>query len=252
MENKEFYIDKDGLKLHAKLDFPDGNEKRMPLVVVVHGLTGHMEENQIIGVAKAVTEIGYASLRIELYGHGKSGGTLENHNVLEWVNELIYVIDYVRALDFTTDIYLAGHSQGGLAVMLAAALKENQIKGIILISPAMIIVDSCKKGNFLGTEFDTKNIPHKIRFWDDKCVTENYIRIGRNLPIEQAIKDYCGPVLLIHSTKDEAVPLAYSIEAEKKYDNASLVQIPDDNHLYDMHLDMVQDAIKSFLVGHKN
>ena len=69
MENREFYIDHDGIALHAKLDFPKDAEK-CPLVVVAHGFTGHMEERHITAVASALNEIGFASLRVELYGHG--------------------------------------------------------------------------------------------------------------------------------------------------------------------------------------
>ena len=32
MKNREFYIDHDGIALHAKLDMPDRSEKKVPLV----------------------------------------------------------------------------------------------------------------------------------------------------------------------------------------------------------------------------
>ena len=44
---KEFYIDSDGIKLHAKLDRPDESVKG-PLCILIHGFTGHMEEDHII------------------------------------------------------------------------------------------------------------------------------------------------------------------------------------------------------------
>ena len=80
---KEFYIDDDGIKLHAKLDMPDGYEEgsKCPLVIVIHGLTGHMEERHITAIARTLNEMGFATLRAEMYGHGKSGGTFENHNL---------------------------------------------------------------------------------------------------------------------------------------------------------------------------
>ena len=39
--HKEFYIDDDGIKLHAKLDMPVGFEvgEKCPLAIVIHGLT---------------------------------------------------------------------------------------------------------------------------------------------------------------------------------------------------------------------
>ena len=60
MKNREFYIEHDSIPLHAKLDFPQtgsfcasGEERgeRCPLVILLHGYTGHMEERHILGVA---------------------------------------------------------------------------------------------------------------------------------------------------------------------------------------------------------
>lgn len=69
MENREFYINDDGIKLHAKLDFPAEEKDKYPLVIVIHGFTGHMEEEHIVGVSRAMNEIGFATLRAEMYGH---------------------------------------------------------------------------------------------------------------------------------------------------------------------------------------
>ena len=50
---EEFYIDSDGTKLHAKLDRPEGFT-RGPLCILIHGFTGHMEEDHIIAAQKAM------------------------------------------------------------------------------------------------------------------------------------------------------------------------------------------------------
>lgn len=247
MENREFYIDKDGFKIHAKLDFPKVQKAKMPMVIICHGLTGHMEERHIIKVAETVTESGYVSLRVEMYGHGKTDGQFCNHNIAQWVIDLAYVIDYARSLEFVSDIYLAGHSQGGLSAMLTAGLKGDQLKGILPLSPATCIIDLCKNGSFFGTEFDVENLPDKLYFWSDKYVTSNYVRIGRSLQVEEAIRAYHGPVLLVHGTGDETVPVSYAIEADKIYENSTLVLIPEDTHCYDYHLDMVAEAIGKWL-----
>ena len=73
MTMKEFYIDCDGIKLHAKLDKPESAEK-CPLCILIHGFTGHMEEDHIIAAQKAMNDAGVSVLRAEMFGHGKSGG----------------------------------------------------------------------------------------------------------------------------------------------------------------------------------
>ena len=107
---KEFYIADDGIQLHAKLDVPEEKEK-CPLVIVFHGLTGNMEERHITAVSSAMNEIGFATLRVELYGHGKSGGAFEQHNLMKWINNAMTVTDYAKTLDFVTDLYICGHSR---------------------------------------------------------------------------------------------------------------------------------------------
>ena len=62
---KEFYITDDGIRLHAKLDTPDGFT-RGPLVILIHGFTGHMEEPHIIGAQQAMNEAGFAVPRCQI------------------------------------------------------------------------------------------------------------------------------------------------------------------------------------------
>ena len=110
---KEFYINSDGIRLHAKLEMPENFNGKCPLAIIIHGLTGHMEEEHIVGVAKVMNEVGIAALRVEMYGHGKSEGKFEEHTLLKWINNALDVVDYAKKLDFVTDLYICGHSQGG-------------------------------------------------------------------------------------------------------------------------------------------
>ena len=92
IQRKEFYISCDGIRLHCKLDRPVPEPSRashsgkIPMVLVIPGLTGHMEEPHIVAIAEALPRSGYASLRVELYGHGKSGGDF--HAAMERAEEI--------------------------------------------------------------------------------------------------------------------------------------------------------------------
>lgn len=245
--SREFFIDKDGFKIHAKLDIPEGLQK-FPLVIVVHGFTGHMEERHIIAVSEAARRTGMATLRVELYGHGQTDGRFEHHNILDWISEILYVIDYARSLSYITDLYLMGHSQGGLSIILAAALKADQLKAIIPLSPAIVIRDGCRDGCLLGHAFDKDHIPEKLEIGEGRHISGSYIRVGRVLPVEAAIDAYTRPVLIIHGTEDEAVPFRYGEMAAERYQNAKLVSIQGDDHCYNRHLDQVTKAVEEFLL----
>jgi hypothetical protein len=139
-----------------------------------------------------------------------------------------------------------GHSQGGLSIMLAAAIKKDEIKAILPLSPALVIKDACLSGNIFGTTFDPNHVPTEIKL-GGAAISGNYIRVAQLLPIDWAIANYDGKVLLVHGTKDEAVPYEYSVKTEQGYKNAKLVTIPEDNHCYDSHLELVTEAVKQFL-----
>ena len=250
MENKEFYLEQDGCKIHCKLDYPEAMgslEDKCPLLVLEHGFTGHMEERHIVGIAEYVRSLGFAVLRVELYGHGKSDGEFKNHTIFKWVNQMLAVIDYAAGLSFVTDIYLAGHSQGGLTTMIVGAMERDRLKAIMPLAPAIVILDGARKGNMLGAEFDPKDIPDEIVFEDGKVLSGNYFRVAQMLPVEESIERFEKPVLIVHGDADEAVPVKYAYDIAPKYKNCTLKIIKGDTHCYDHHLDEVYEAIGEFL-----
>ncbi len=242
---EEFYISSDQIPLHAKLEVPEGKE-RYPLAIVFHGLTGHMEEEHIKAAAKTFLENGIAALRVELYGHGKSGGAFEKHTLLKWVNNALDVVEYAKNLENVTDLCLCGHSQGGLLVMILAGLYPGAFKAIVPMSPAVMIPEAARTGLFFGGQFDPGQIPDRIAFFDRE-LDGNYLRTAQLIHIEELIPKYKGKVLIIHGDRDEAVPLSCSVEAAKHYDDCRLSVIEGDDHEYTGHLDQVLSALSSFL-----
>ena len=261
IRNEEFYISCDGIRLHCKLDRPvpagsggdlrlggDLHPGKIPLVLVIPGLTGHMEEPHIVAVAEALAQNGYASLRVELYGHGKSEGAFHDHTLFHWAIELMAVIDYARQLDFVSELYICGHSQGGAAVVLAAGLKPDVLDGVILLAPAMLIKEVSKAGGFPVRFFDPDHIPDETLVFEEEPISGNYYRVNRLLPFDDAIALYGdGPVLVVHSRTDELVPFRYGEATAGAYRNAELVAIDDDDHCFETHIDQVTEAIIRFL-----
>ena len=247
----QLYIMDDGIRLNAKLDMPEGHGGKYPLVIVIHGFTGHMEERHITAVSEMLNSIGFATLRVDMYGHGNSEGKFENHTLYKWLTNALTVIDYARSLDFVTDLYLCGHSQGGMTVMMAGAMKHDVIKGLIPLSPAWMIPEYARKGTLLGRDFDPDHIPEMIHGFGEKSQSlgGNYLRVAQTIHVEDAIDRFDGPVLIVHGDADEAVPVEYGIKAAERYKDCKLVLIPGDTHCYDYHLDQVLDAVNEWMQG---
>ncbi|WP_081668317.1 alpha/beta hydrolase family protein [Butyrivibrio sp. MC2013] len=242
----EKYLESDGIPLHIKEDLPDAVQDKMPALIVIHGFTGHMEEDHIRAVAGLATDLGMVSIRAEMYGHGLSGGDFYDHNVMIWVMEIVRVIRYVRRLPYVSDIYLTGHSQGGLSVVLAAGIMRDVVKALIPLSPAINIYNDAASGFFLGNEFDSEHIPDSIGS-DEWELSSDSIRVASLLPVHDAVKAYKRPVLVVHGDDDEAVPYSCGAELAAEYSDARLATIHGDDHCYTRHLDKVVEAVKDFL-----
>jgi pimeloyl-ACP methyl ester carboxylesterase len=166
---------------------------------------------------------------------------------MKWISNILTVIDYALTLDFVSDLYLCGHSQGGLLTMLAGAMERDRLKAILPLSPASMIPEIARHGEILGVPFDPDHIPAEVEAGKGLTLRENYIRVAQLIDVDLAIARYKGPVLIVHGTGDESVPFHYSEEVAAKYANAKLVPIPGDTHCYDLHLDQVTEAVRSFL-----
>lgn len=241
---KEFYIDCDGTRLHAKLDRPEGAEKG-PLCILIHGFTGHMEEDHIIAAQKAMNEAGVSVLRVEMFGHGGSDGKFCDHTLYKWVTNALAAVRYAKTLDFVTDLYISGHSQGGFLTMLIGGMCNDDFKAILPLSPAWMIPEMAREGNVLGAAYDPKHIPEKV-VSDGWELSGDYIRVAQTIHVEDEIARYEGPVVIIHGDADETVPYSYAEKAVKLYKNAKLIPIHGDDHCFTKHLDQMAEAIRTF------
>ena len=207
MTREEFYLTDEGIRLHAKLDRPEGLEKT-PLCIVV-------------------------------YGHGQSDGAFEDHDLAKWIHNLDTVTDYAKSLDFVTDLYLCGHSQGGLAVVIQAGRRPEEYKAILPLAPALMIPR-------LAKQFPEDEIPDCFYFHEQR-IAQGYILANRALDVDAAIRNYHGPVLLVQGMADTTIVPQDTVDAAKVYENATLVTIDGDTHCFDYHLDKVVEAVKEFM-----
>ena len=245
MEAVKFWLKDDGIRLSAVLEKPD--RVPCPIAVIIHGFTGHKDEPHILAVNDAFHELGLATLRVDMYGHGESEGQFYDHTLFKWMTNAMTAIDYARSLDFVTDLYLCGHSQGGLMVMLASALERDRVCGLIPLSPAAMIPERARRGELLGVFFDPEHIPREITCDDGWVLGGNYLRVAQMIDVDAAIDRYSGPVLIVHGDEDESVPYQVGVEAAKRYRDGTLIPVHGDDHCFDYHLDKMVEAVKGWL-----
>ena len=242
------YIDDDGILLSAvleKAEKPEGAERR-PLVILLHGFTSSKDRPHNLLAAAAMREAGCDTLRFDLYGHGESGGEFRKHTLYRWISNTMAVIDYVRGLGYT-ELYLSGHSQGGLAAALTAGMEADRIRGLILRAPAFMIPECARTGSMLGTEFDPDHIPDSVPTIKNLELDGNYIRVAQMIRAEDAADRFRNPVLILHGSEDDLVPPADSRRMAERYQNCELAVIAGETHHFDRHPERMREIIRNWL-----
>jgi len=112
--------------LHGMLHLPA--DKRAPLVVGSHGLEGSMESAKQHLLSEILPENGFAFLRFDHRGCGRSEGDFVTDTSLsKRVQDMLQAIDYTVNLNFTAlQIFLFGSSLGGSTCISAWSRLANK------------------------------------------------------------------------------------------------------------------------------
>ena len=226
MENIPIQIPHHGRCVHGKAWFPETPGKH-PLIIFSHGYNGSMLDFQ--KSAEFFACQGFVAVTITF-----CGGSTEDPgdypstcmSVLTEKEDLLAVVDAASAWEEvdSSRIILFGGSQGGLVSALTAAELKEQVRGLILLYPALCIEDNWK-------EFypSVEDMPEPLDFWG-LMLGRKYAADAHILGIYDHIPEYTGPVLIMHGTDDEIVPYSYSVRAQSLYQNAELIPFVGEHH----------------------
>lgn len=136
----------------SKDDFPIYYQKWTPartrrIVVIQHGFGEHSGRYQNIRDAFEGTDTAFYGL--DSRGHGKTGGKRGHVPQFQlYVDDLADLIQLVRKENMNDEVYLLGHSLGGVIVLQYALQGTNQsnLSALIVSSPGLIIeMDASKQ-----------------------------------------------------------------------------------------------------------
>lgn len=184
-------------------------------VVMSHGYMDRYKRFQPYG--EQLAEAGIASYTFDFYGGSptsKSGNDITKMSVLTEKEDLNAVIDAMMDFMDTDQLYLMGHSQGGLVSAMAANDRTDDIAGMMLIAPAFMIPDMVDDYRYAAVFQGVR------KYMDD----------ARSVQLYDDIDDYTGPVWIVQGDRDELVPLSYAQDAAQAYENAELTVLEGERH----------------------
>ncbi len=246
----EITLKRDGLTLRGDMEKPDG--EKCPAVIIFHGFMGRRNDELFTSIAESCVKAGMAAVRFDFDGHGDSDGDFSDMNIMSEILDASKIIDYVRKLDFVTDIYIVGHSQGGVVGGMMAGYYRERVKKLALLAPAATLKDDALRGSLFGIPYDIENVPDTIpvkNLRGEQFQTGGlYFRIARTLPIYETTAMFNGETLIIHGTNDDAVGVIGSRRYKEWLPCAKLELIEGESHgLCDFSLDYVTKRVTEFL-----
>lgn len=213
--------------IYGVMYLPAEEKDSYPTVIMSHGFGGMYSDNKIY--AETFAKAGYACYTFDYCGGGrgsKSDGTMLEMSVLTEAGDLSAVMDMVEGLDYVdkSQLYLFGQSQGGFVTTYVGAERADEVKAMILLFPAYSIPEGCweRHGSI-------ENVPETESIMNN-TLSSIYSKDAMSIEIYDAMKNYTGPVLLMHGDQDDVVPLSYSEKADETFENSELIVLKGTGH----------------------
>lgn len=215
-----------------QIRYLSNTSKKKLYIVFLHGFMSNIEGEKPKSIFKYAKKNKLGFLALEYSGHGKSTGKFTHGNISKWTNEVRIAIKKIVGKN---QFILVGSSMGAWLSLNQFKFFKDQIKGFLGIGSAPEFLQNLMWKKFtkkMKNETIKKGIYQLKHGNYEYPITYQLIKDGRkNRILNQKIKSKID-VVMIHGSKDEAVPQVYSKKVLKIFNNAKkkLVIIKNGDH----------------------
>jgi esterase/lipase len=170
--------------------------KASACVITCHGLYSGKNSEKYVSIGRKFCKEGLAVLRFDFKGCGESGGLFEETSLTSRIEDLESALDLVEEQGYES-VGVMGSSLGGTVAVLTTA-KDKRVKALVTWATPCILNELFRGEVIKGFETLRQDVG--------------------NYNVAKAVKDMHRPVLIVHGSLDELVPLAH---AKVLYENAT-------------------------------
>lgn len=266
--DEDAFMPASGFSLAGTLSRPEKTATRLPAVILVGGSGRQDRDETLYGVpifghlAGALADAGYLVVRYDKRGVGQSGGRVEHAGVLEYAEDLIGIVQWLRRRKDVDPNRIAVLTHGeGSAIGLTAAGRERRIRALGLIAAPgtagrEVVLEQQQQALIRRNEPETDRVakvalqrriieavvtgkgwealPPEVRRQAD---TE-WFRTWLQFDPAVAMKRVNQPLLILHGANDLQMPVAHgeklaAMSAARRVapEHTNRVVIPGVNHL---------------------
>ncbi|WP_417876293.1 alpha/beta fold hydrolase [Winogradskyella sediminis] len=218
-----------GITLNANLELP-ANQKPNYYAIFAHCFTCSSSLSAVRNVSRALTQNGFAVLRFDFTGLGRSEGEFADSHFSANVDDLLDVHKFMEE-HYQAPSLLVGHSLGGAAVLVAAS-KLEIVKAVATVgAPSTVnhvkhlfshqVEESEEKGDI---EVNIGGRPFVIN--------QDFVEAFDNTDLPAIVKDLRKPLLIMHAPFDKIVGIENAEQLYKKaHHPKSFITLDNADHL---------------------
>jgi len=164
-------------------------------VITCHGFDSSKDSEKYVDIGRRFCGEGLAVLRFDFRGCGESGGKFEDTSLTGRIDDLESALDFVEKQRYGS-IGVMGSSLGGTVAVLTAR-KDRRVKALVTWATPCYLDELFRREVIEGFEKLRKDV--------------------RKYDVVKALKETRCPVMIVHGSLDEQVPLPH---AKVLYENA--------------------------------
>jgi dipeptidyl aminopeptidase/acylaminoacyl peptidase len=197
----------DGVRLAAHLVFPKGAVPAAHGLVLCHGFPAAAAASVAAGqgypelAERLANEAGWAVLTVSFRGTGQSEG---NFSLGGWLADLKVAIDALIATPGVDGVWICGFAAGG-ALALCAAGEDDRVRGVAAFAAPADFSDRASDARGFVAQARAAGVIRDAKFPPDLGAWARELREIRPLGLVGKIPP--RPILLVHGSNDEVVPL---------------------------------------------
>lgn len=176
-------------------------------ILLVHGWSGR--GTQLVKIADAFLENGYATISFDAPAHGKSG--TKTTLMLEFIESILEVEKQYGPFEFAV-----GHSLGGMSIL-------NAVKKCLQVKKAVVIGSGNSVINIVNTFIEKIGLPNDVAILMKNNFEKKYHLEMESFSAYIAAREVKIPVLVIHDIDDEDIPVSESYHLAEHLSNKEIL-----------------------------
>ena len=209
----------DGVKLSGIIDRPrEASESGSRVAVFSHCFTCSKDLKATVRISRALAQLGVAVLRFDMTGLGGSEGDFSSSNFSTNLADLAAAIQFANA-ELGPVTSLIGHSFGGIASLVTAALADGQADDSILADLSFVATLAAPSDTHhlatllsqMNPEIESHGLGTVTIGGMTWTVRDQMLADFRRHNVTDILPHVNCPVLLMHSPTDETVGFDHAI-----------------------------------------